>query len=96
MPSPSPDIDMGKLKFFQKNNDTLKFKMLSLQIEISEAIFPKKSLSVHMFLFMSCPVPKKSLKPKIMLNKVVGYTLESDKKHSESYCGSGGRGRSDI
>ena len=65
----------------------------------SKKIFPEKSLSVHMFVCLSVPsvpsvpsrpVPeKKSLKQKILLNKVVRYTSRVTKKYSESCCGAG-------
>ena len=66
---------------------------------ISKIIFSEKSLSVRMFVCLSVPsvpsvpsrpVPeKKTLKQKILLNKVVRYTSRVTKKYSESCCGAG-------
>ena len=56
-------------------------------LQKSKIIFPEKSLSVHMSVCLFvCPVlsrhvpPKKSLKQKILLNKVVRYTSRVTKK----------------
>ena len=66
---------------------------------ISKIIFSEKNLSVHMSVCLSRlsrPVlsvpsrpPKKSLKQKTLLNKVVRHTSRVTKKYSESCCVAG-------
>ena len=73
---------------------------MSEDASLSKIIFSEKSLSVHMSVLLSvcpsvrlsvpsrprpCP-PKKSLKLKTLLRKVIRYTIRVTKIHPESCC----------